>query len=194
MPGQIDENTGRILVDSASGSGDVTGPASSTDNAIARFDGATGKIIKNSGVIIDDSNNVSGMGTLGVGAITSTGLLSVSLAGNPAQFTNTTDQASNQVLVLQGDRATPANSDEIYQSFLMSDSAGNQDEIARITARITNVTSGAENSRIIFSVKESGVFAEELGLTRTSLYPITSDGLSLGGSANMFSDLFRARS
>jgi microcystin-dependent protein len=41
--------------------GDVTGPGSSTDNAIARFDLTSGKIIQNSGVIIDDSNNISGI-------------------------------------------------------------------------------------------------------------------------------------
>lgn len=43
---------------SSGGSGNVVGPASSTDNAVARFDGATGKLIQNSGVIVDDSNNV----------------------------------------------------------------------------------------------------------------------------------------
>ena len=37
------------------------GAASSTDNAVARFDTTTGKLIQNSGVIIDDSNNVSGI-------------------------------------------------------------------------------------------------------------------------------------
>ena len=37
-----------------SGSGDVSGPASSTDNAVARFDGSTGKILQNSGVLISD--------------------------------------------------------------------------------------------------------------------------------------------
>jgi hypothetical protein len=36
-------------------SGDVDGPASSTDNAVARFDGTTGKIIQNSAVTIADS-------------------------------------------------------------------------------------------------------------------------------------------
>jgi hypothetical protein len=43
----------------ASGTGNVVGPASSTDNAAARFDGATGQVIQNSGVIIDDSNNIT---------------------------------------------------------------------------------------------------------------------------------------
>lgn len=37
------------------GAGDVTGPGSSTDNAIARFDGATGKIIQNSTITIGDA-------------------------------------------------------------------------------------------------------------------------------------------
>lgn len=41
------------------GSGDVTGPNSSTDNAIARFDGASGKIIQNSTATIDDSGNLT---------------------------------------------------------------------------------------------------------------------------------------
>lgn len=41
--------------------GDVDGPASSTDNAIARFNGTTGKIIQDSGVLIDDSNNMTGV-------------------------------------------------------------------------------------------------------------------------------------
>jgi hypothetical protein len=59
-PVQGDETTGRLKVDaSGSASGDVTGPASSTDNAIVRFDGTTGKAIQNSGVLIDDSNVMS---------------------------------------------------------------------------------------------------------------------------------------
>jgi len=36
--------------------GDVVGPASSTDNAIARFDSITGKIIQNSGITLSDAN------------------------------------------------------------------------------------------------------------------------------------------
>lgn len=36
------------------GSGDVVGPSSSTDNALARFDSTTGKIIQNSGVTLSD--------------------------------------------------------------------------------------------------------------------------------------------
>lgn len=41
------------------GSGDVVGPASATDNAIARFDTTTGKLIQNSGASIDDQGGLS---------------------------------------------------------------------------------------------------------------------------------------
>lgn len=39
--------------------GDVTGPSSSTDNAVVRFDNTTGKVIQNSGVIINDFGEVT---------------------------------------------------------------------------------------------------------------------------------------
>lgn len=48
------------------GTGDVTGPASSTDNAAARFNGITGKTIQNSPVIIGDTGNVSGVDNLDI--------------------------------------------------------------------------------------------------------------------------------
>lgn len=53
-----------VLINGASGSGDVVGPASSTDNAIARYDSTTGKLLQNSTVILDDSGNISGVNNL----------------------------------------------------------------------------------------------------------------------------------
>lgn len=44
---------------SGEGSGDVSGPASATDNAIARFDLATGKLIQDSLVTVDDSGSIN---------------------------------------------------------------------------------------------------------------------------------------
>ena len=49
---------------SASDNGMVVGPSSSTDNAVARYNATTGKLIQDSGVIIDDSDNITGLGTL----------------------------------------------------------------------------------------------------------------------------------
>jgi len=48
--------------------------ASVTDNTLPRYDGTTGQLIQGSGIVVaDTTNNVSGMGTLSCGAITSTG-------------------------------------------------------------------------------------------------------------------------
>lgn len=47
------------------GTGDVVGPSSATDNAVARFDTTTGKLIQNSAVTIaDTSGNMAGVGTI----------------------------------------------------------------------------------------------------------------------------------
>lgn len=45
---------------------EITGPASSTDNAIARFDGNTGKIIQNSGAILNDNNQIDQVNSINV--------------------------------------------------------------------------------------------------------------------------------
>jgi hypothetical protein len=46
------------------GGGNVSGPASSTNTAIARYSGTTGTVLLDSGVTIDGSNNVAGMNSL----------------------------------------------------------------------------------------------------------------------------------
>ena len=57
------------------GSGDVVGPSSSTANALARYNGTTGKLIKNSVGILDDSGNLSGINNLSAtGNLTLSGL------------------------------------------------------------------------------------------------------------------------
>jgi hypothetical protein len=56
--GQSLSYNGTNWVNGSGGSGDVTGAASSTDNAITRFDGTTGKIIQNSTVTLDDTGNI----------------------------------------------------------------------------------------------------------------------------------------
>jgi hypothetical protein len=44
------------------GPGDVNGPASATDNALARFDGTTGKLIQNSVGVLSDAGILTGLG------------------------------------------------------------------------------------------------------------------------------------
>jgi hypothetical protein len=56
-----DNLTGVITNSSPSLGGDVVGPASATDNAIARFDTTTGKLIQNSTVTVSDAGVVDGV-------------------------------------------------------------------------------------------------------------------------------------
>jgi len=77
------------------GSGDVSGPASATDNALARYDGTGGKILQNSGVTADDSgniaaNNLSGTNTGDESAASATASGIVELATS-AEVTTGTD-------------------------------------------------------------------------------------------------------
>lgn len=52
------DGAGGAAFTTPTGGGNVTGPASSTDNAITRYDGATGHLIQNSNVLLDDSGNI----------------------------------------------------------------------------------------------------------------------------------------
>lgn len=69
----------------AGGAGDVTGPTTSTDTAVPRWSGTSGLILLDSGVLIDSSDNITGVvdltttgntllgGTLGVTGLTTLG-------------------------------------------------------------------------------------------------------------------------
>lgn len=66
LPVLIDPVTGRVLVEApGGGGGDVVGPLSSTDNAIAKFDGVTGLVIQESIIILSDAGTLASTGQLG---------------------------------------------------------------------------------------------------------------------------------
>lgn len=83
----------------ALGSGDVVGPASATDNAVVRYDGATGKLVQNSSVFIDDSGN------LGVGTATPAGMLEIN-----------TKLSTNKALIVKAAASQTANLQEWQDS------------------------------------------------------------------------------
>lgn len=53
-----------VQLGGGSGSGDVVGPASATDNALARFDGTTGKLIQDGTVTQDDNGNLANVNSV----------------------------------------------------------------------------------------------------------------------------------
>lgn len=65
-----------------SGSGDVVGPASATDNALARFDTTTGKLIQNSGAILDDPGNLTIPGVMTAASFDVSGTGAAIFGGN----------------------------------------------------------------------------------------------------------------
>ncbi len=123
---------------------------------------------------------------------TMTGLLTIGLAGNALIARNSSDSASVQVAIFEGDRATMAANDQAYITMRLSDSAGNQDEFARMTWRGTDVTSGTEDARLAWSLIENAVLTDELFLTASELSPASSAGLNLGSTTLPWSNAFFA--
>lgn len=85
---------------SGGGSGDVVGPASATDNAIARFDTTTGKLVQDSGVTVSDvsGSSVTVASTAGnalaIAATAPAATTGASQAGKAASLTATAAVAS----------------------------------------------------------------------------------------------------
>jgi len=134
----------------------------------------------------------SGLAIDSAGAATFDGAVSVSVAGNPLTITNTTDAASNQVLVLQGDRATPTANDNIYQTFMLSNSVGVQKEAARITARLNDITSTSEDGDLKFGWSVGGTLTDRVRMEGAILGPVVNDGITLGNTSYQWADLFLA--
>jgi len=123
-------------------SGDVTAAANMDDNTLIKGDGGS-KGIQDSGVTLDDSDNMAGIGTLGA-----TGLATITVAGNTLAVQNTTDAVSNQVGQFSGgNRGTPADNDESYFSFRLDDNLGAQTEFVRLTWKALDVTNDSKDSR-----------------------------------------------
>lgn len=150
---------------------------------------ASGSVINwNNGdvTLTHSSNLLSGAGgqflwTYGSGAVTA-----------PARFVNDVDAAFVTGLTVEGDRATPANNDTVVQSFFLSNASGTQKEAFRMSARITNVTAGAETSDSFWSVLVAGTTTSIVALSSTTFRPSANDGAALGSTSTSWSDLFLA--
>jgi hypothetical protein len=122
--------------------GPVVGPASSTDNAVVRYDGTTGKVVQNSGVTIDDSNNVAGVaqlstsGNVGVGTTTPSGASGTALEVNGG--------AGQARLVLKNNTTGSASTDGSQIALVNSQLVIQNREASEITFE----TNGAEQMRI----------------------------------------------
>lgn len=94
----------------------VVGPASATDNAVARFNLTTGKLIQNSGVTIADNNHITTTGSLSLNGTLDVG--AVTTAVNNADATIGVSAANQKGLVIQT-KSTPT-----QPAFEVQDSTG----------------------------------------------------------------------
>ena len=116
---------GTVVCSSSFGAGDVVGGASSSDNAIARYDGTTGKLIQNSGVTISDTGAMAGATTyngvdidgvqiLGGVGLSNTGTatletdvtIDLDIGSLPTLGAGTVDFSNDQVLVYDNSEGT----------------------------------------------------------------------------------------
>jgi hypothetical protein len=156
-----DATTGELGWTMPSGSGDVTGPASSTDNAVARFDALTGKMLQNSAITISDTADLAGAKTL-----TLNGSASGTLTLQPAA---TTDSYSVTLPSVQGGAGT----------FLRNDGTG---ALAWVSAGGGTGAGNLLNMQVFNSAAGNFVYNPSPGCTRALVYVVGGGGAG-GGCA-----------
>jgi hypothetical protein len=129
------------------GSGDVTGPGASVDNAIARMDGTTGKIIQSSIVTISDTGVVAGILNLTASGVIQGGSFTGSVVGLSGTKAELDAVCSNGNLLYVGDITQ-------YTDEMAQDAVG-----AMVNTSLTYVDGGPQ-----------------LGLTPRTINGVTYDG------------------
>ena len=133
--------------------------------------------------VVDTSSGHLHDGTNGRGD----GAFVLQVAVLPITIENSTDNASNQVMLLRGDNATRADGDEIYVSFNLDDDGGNTHEFARITAEAVDVSNGSEDGQIRFGVTVAGTMTDVFTIN-SSTGCATSMTLDVSGDLTLDAD------
>ena len=124
--------------------GDVNGPVSSTDNALARWDSVSGTIIQNSSVILDDSSNLTGIAALTAATLTATTsatTVALTATGDVTLSGTGTHTISAEV----------ANAVRDAQTRTIASTAG-LGEIAQITANNNTIVAGSAPGTLVATV------------------------------------------
>ena len=161
--------------------GDITGPASATDNAIARYDGTSGKLLQNSGVTVDDSGNATISGALSAGtfpqlaASSGASLVGYQPAGTGAVATTVQAKLRDTVSV---------------KDFGAVGDASN-DDTAAIQAAIDSLTSATYTGGILFF--PPGFYKVTAALTITKGITVFGSGVgSASGTGNSGGTVIRS--
>lgn len=151
------------------GAGDVVGPASSTDNAIARYDGTTGKLLQDSSVLVPDGLS----GTVVIGSTGATDLAVIIANGTGGS----TVQASAVTCTVAGTCTIPS-----AGQLKWSTDAG----LKRLSAGNIAATDGSTGygalAAIYIQASTDGLTTSKAGLF-TATAPVTFAGLGLASGS-----------
>ena len=134
--------------------------ASTTDNALVRTSGVAGEVLQDSGIVVDDTDNVSGMGTLSSGSVTTSGFIdkataaSLDIGGTNATTLNL--GRSGQTTVIKGDLQVDGTTTTVNSTTLdvadanISVNVGGNQVSADDTAGLTVEMSDATNAIVVY--------------------------------------------
>lgn len=162
------------------GTGDVEGPASSTDNALARFDSTSGKIIQNSAVTVDDSGNIATSGTVDGRDVSTDGtkLDTITVANIPSADqkaalagSSGTPGAGNTYVTDADARMTNARTPSAHAA---SHRGGGSDVIDNATTTVAGLMSGTDKTKL------DGISASAAALTASAPENVTKATAAVG--------------
>lgn len=186
-----------------SGTGDVVGPASSTDNAIARFDSTTGKLLQNATITVSDTGTIAAAsGTLtlttpdiGVATTTSVNKVTITAPATSATLTiadGKTATVSNSITLAGTDSTTmtfpPASANIGYLESPINSQANDYTGVLADSGKTILITGATKtftipaNASVAYAVGTclSGIFTNATG----GSVAITSDTMTLAGTTS----------
>ena len=182
------------------GTGDVVGPSVSVDNTVPRFDATTGKIIQGSGVIIDDTNNLTVPGIVKTNAIEPNNDLSYDIGTTTKKYFSI--YCTN---FISGSRIIDVNSDvsssAVNQIATFYDTSGKTIKNSSVTIDASNNCVGMNNLTVggltdtqtlnVYGVINAGNNINNFGLITSQGYRMQLDNaVDIGESAKQVKDLY----
>lgn len=209
-PGAGDAAAGKFLKADGSfavppsSSGDVVGPSSATDNAIARFDSTTGKLIQNSVVIVSDAGAITvpeisapstpASGTVHIYAKSDGHLYIKDDAGTETDLTTGGGGSIAPLVIDSANQVSQRNSTNIqtFRVYATDDGAGNARwiqiaEDGSTHAEILSTGSGGGGVATMRLRVAGGGNGVELSTAQLS--PVSDRGLSLGNGSNRWDQI-----
>jgi len=160
------DGSGVLTWNTVSGAGgDVTGPASSTDTALARYNGTTGKIIQNSVVSLSSGGAMAGVASLALKGTTNSLTISPAAATNAYSITMPSSQGLANTFLKNDGSGTLTWSKAVTGPGITTDTA-----IALFSGSVGNVL---QNSPITVTAGGSMANVASLALRASNLNSVT---------------------